>query len=327
MRYRNWLGALLAVLGLFTGSAFANDYFSTADGDPVVADSSCDSCYCEECCCKPALLGVIKPTDTAWSGFISPMSNPVFFEDPRTLTEARFIFAHHNLPPLAGGAIPASDIQVLALQLRAALTDDLSIIATKDGFFFASPDAPLDDGWLDLSLGLKYNLWKDCECQRILSVGGTFELPTGSRRALQGNGDGEFNMFASYGAQIGDCNHFITTAGLRLPANSNAENEVFYWAAHLDRQIAGTNLYGFVEGNWYHWLGNGNVAAFNGIQGLDFFNFGSTGVAGSNIVTGAVGVKWTPTLLQEVGVAYEGPLTNTQGVIQNRLIVNYILRY
>lgn len=138
------------------------------------------------------------------TNFISPMTNPVFFEDPRTLSEVRFIFAEHHIPSLAGGAIPASDIQVLAMQARAAITEDLSIIATKDGFIWASPNAPLDDGWADVSLGLKYNLWKDVDTQQILSVGGTFELPVGSPKALQGNGSGEFNLFGSYGSQFGE---------------------------------------------------------------------------------------------------------------------------
>lgn len=74
-------------------------------------------------------------------------------------------------------------------------------------------------------------------------------------------------------------------------------------------------------------MSNGKNAALNGIQGGDFFNFGSTGVAGSNIVTGAFGLKWKPSLLQELGVAWELPLTETRGVFDNRLTVDYILRY
>lgn len=286
---------------------------------------SCDAC-CGSCL-KGPLLGFIQPTDTRWSNFISPMTNPVFFEDPRTLSEVRFIFAEHHIPSLAGGAIPGSDLQVLAVQIRAAITEDLSIIATKDGYIFASPQSPVNDGWADVALGLKYNLWKDVESQRILSVGATFELPVGSSPALQGNGSGEFNLFSAYGAQIGNCSHFLSTAGFRLPSDKSDENQVFYWSSHLDRQIAGSNFYGFIEGSWFHWMSNGTNAAFNGIQGGDLFNFGATGVAGSDIVTGAFGAKWKPTRLQEVGLAWEFPLTQTRGVLDNRLTVDYIVRY
>jgi hypothetical protein len=160
--------------------------------------------------------------------------------------------------------------------------------------------------------GLKYNWWKDVCCQKILSIGLTYEMPVGSTRSLQGNGDGEFNLFAAYGALFGDCNHFLTTAGFRLPTDRSAENQVFYWSGHVDRQLSGSCFYGFLEGNWFHWMSNGTVAAFDGIQGGDFFNLGSTGVAGTDIVTGAFGVKYKPSLLNEIGLAYELPLTNTR---------------
>lgn len=310
-------------------TAVAGDDVTPEIGPMVAADESCDPC-CEACCdwCnKCPLLGFIQPTDTRWANFISPMTNPVFFEDPRTLSEVRFIFAEHHLPQLAGGAIPGSDIQVFAMQARAALTEDLSLIATKDGFIWASPNAPLDDGWADVSLGLKYNLFKDVETQQILSVGGTFELPVGSPKALQGNGSGEFNLFAAYGQQVGDWNHFLTTSGFRLPTDKSDENQVFYWSSHLDRQIQGSWLYGFIEGSWYHWMSNGQQAGLNGIQGGDFFNLGATGVAGSDIVTGAIGMKWKPSLLHEVGLAWEVPLTTTRGVLDNRITADVILRY
>lgn len=176
-------------------------------------------------------------------------------------------------------------------------------------------------------MGLKYNLWKDCECLRILSAGLTYEIPAGSPQALQGNGDGEFNLFASYGALFGDTNHFLTTAGIRLPSDRQAENQVFYWSFHADRQIPCTCWYAFAEANWYHWLSDGANAGLNGIQGGDLFNFGSTGVAGTDIVTGAIGVKYKPTLLNEIGAAFEIPLTDERGVLANRLTLDYILRY
>ncbi len=317
----SWLGTCLWC----TSDARADEYFGEPSPVTQICQSACDACC--DCCDKCPLLGFIQPTNTCWANFISPMTNPVFFEDPRTLSEVRFIFAEHHIPSLAGGAIPASDLQVLAAQVRVALSDDLSIIATKDGYIWASPNAPLDDGWADVSLGLKYNVWKDVELQRILSAGVTFELPVGSNQALQGNGSGEFNLFGSYGMLVGDWNHFLTTAGFRLPGDRQDENQVFYWSAHVDRQLAGSWLYSFFEFNWYHWMSDGANAAFNGIQGGDLFNFGATGVAGTDIVTGAFGFKWKPSLLSELGLAWELPLTETRGVLDNRLTVDYILRY
>lgn len=93
------------------------------------------------------------------------MTNPVFFEDPRTLTEARFIFFHHVIPQDAGGGTA----QLMAMQVRAALTDRLSIVAAKDGFVTSSHPL-VDDGWADVYVGLKYNLLTDPCFQRL--VGG-----------------------------------------------------------------------------------------------------------------------------------------------------------
>ena len=162
-------------------------------------DGCCDTCGCGRgCCCGGKLLGVFAPSDPCYSDFISPMTNPVNFEDPRTLTEARLIFLNHWLPPeLAGDCV-----QLYALQLRAALTDRLSVIATKDGYIVSQSTLPvLDDGWADVAAGLKYNLFSNPWRGRILSAGVTYELPSGSRSALQGNGDGEFHMFLTGGAR------------------------------------------------------------------------------------------------------------------------------
>src|SRR5947207_1669459 len=61
------------------------------------------------------LLGLFLPTDTNFNDFISPTSNPVFFEDPRNVTEAKMVFFNHNFP----GALGGQDMQVYQLQLRA----------------------------------------------------------------------------------------------------------------------------------------------------------------------------------------------------------------
>jgi hypothetical protein len=171
-----------ATLGLFLLAIAACPSTPAAEEPPYSVASEieqacpqCSDCDCEECF-KCPLLGFIQPTDTTWANFISPMTNPVFFEDPRTLSEVRFIFAHHHIPTLAGGAIPASDIQVFAAQFRIALSDDLSIIGTKDGYVIGGGDAPLVDGWADVAL----------VDERGAGIAG-----------MQGNGDGAAHHVAS----------------------------------------------------------------------------------------------------------------------------------
>ncbi len=286
--------------------------------DACDAAGACDS----KCGEKSGLLGFgfIKPSDRCFNDFISPMTNPVFFEDPRTLTEARFIFINHELPAALGG----NSVQVYALQMRAALTDRLSIIATKDGLIYTQSPV-LDSGYADLSAGLKYNLYRDVERGRLLSSGFTYEIPMGSNRSLQGNGNGEFHFFVTGATRLGEKSHWISASGLREPADTNLENRVWYWSNHLDRQIGNRPLYAFTELNWYNYLSSGT--AFGPVEGGDLFNLGASGVTGNDLVTQAIGFKAKPKRNIEAGIAYEFPFTARKGLLENRLTADLIFRY
>jgi hypothetical protein len=266
------------------------------------------------------LLNLFAPSDYCFDDFISPMTNPLFFEDPRTLTEARFIFWQHRVPKLVGGG----EVNLFALQLRAALSDRLSVIAMKDGYLTSS-NPLVDDGWADISAGLKYNLFVNPHRQRLLSVGATYELPVGSTRTLQARGDGLFHIFLTGGTQIGDRWHWISGTGFNLPADRTDNSSFWYWSNHLDFMV-NRCWYILGEVNWYHWMGAGDNG-IDGVEGLDVINLGSTGVAGNDIVTGAVGVKWKPRNSLEVGLAWEAPITDREDIIKDRLTFDLILRY
>ncbi|WP_010586843.1 hypothetical protein [Schlesneria paludicola] len=270
---------------------------------------------------SPKLFGLIAQSDHGFSDFISPMTNPVYFEDPRTLTEVRPIFVNHTIPNALGGG----SAQLIAMQARAALTENLSIIATKDGFFF-SQNGLMSDGFADVNAGLKYNIYKDYCSQTIVSTGFTYGIPLGSHQALQGKGNGEFNLFLTGGQQLGDNWHLVSTFGARLPANTDVQTQSTYLSSHLDRKLGNSGFYLFTEANWYHWLSSSNSFAAP-VEGLDLFNLGSVGVAGNDIVTGGYGVKYKPNKNLELGVAYEIPYTDRRDIIQNRLTVDLILRY
>ena len=107
--------------------------------------------------------------------------------------------------------------------------------------------------------------------------------------------------------------------------NGTDESQVWYWSNHLSRQLT-KRLYVLTEFNWYHWMGAG-LDGLAGVEGLDLLNLGSTGVAGNDIVTQAVGLKLKPHRLSEIGVAYEIPLTERRDILENRLNVNWIWRY
>ena len=270
---------------------------------------------------RPQHGRLVHSSDPCFSDFISPMTNPVFFEDPRTVTELRPIFLRHQVPAAAGGG----NVHLIAAQIRWALTERLSLIATKDGFIM-SENPLIDDGWADVAAGLKYQLIKDGERGRLLSGGLSYEIPAGTPRALQGNGDGEFHLFLTGGARVGQKGHLISATGFRLPSNTTDESQMWYWSNHLDRQFLPW-LYGLVEFNWYHWMRAGQDGPLPGIEGGDLFNLGNPGVAGNDIVTGAFGLKIKPSRHTEFGVAWELPLTERRDVLDNRLTVDWILRF
>ena len=108
-------------------------------------------------------------------------------------------------------------------------------------------------------------------------------------------------MFLTGGSEILDYGHVISGSGFRLPSDSNADNQMWYWSNHLDYQVF-RKWYALTEFNWYHWMKSGSNG-IPGIEGGDLFNFGST------------------------GVAWELPLTERRDVLENRLTVDAILRY
>ena len=289
--------------------------------DDCCCDGCCgDDCCCGDACCDPKLLGLFVASDPCFAGFVSPITNPVFFEDPRTLTELRAIFMYNDIP----GAVGGGSARLIAVQLRAALTDRLSVIATKDGFVMSS-NPLVDDGWADVQLGVKYNLIADAREQKLLSVGLQYEMPVGSPRTLQARGDGMINMFVTGGMQLGDYWHWISTLGMNVALDDDNNSDWMYWSNHIDRQLR-EKLYVVAELNWFNWTragGNG----INGVEGNDLINLGSTGVSGNDIVTAAIGAKVKPSDNVEIGFAWEFPLTDRRDLLENRLTADLILRY
>ena len=182
-----------------------------------------------------------------------PVTNPVYFENPRTVTEARLLVLHHRVPMSALGG----NIDLVGVQLRAALTDRFSVIATKTGFI-ASSNPVIEDGWADINAGVKYTLFSNPKAQRLLSVGMTYELPIGSTQSQQGNGGGLFDLFVTGGFAVGEW-QAMSASGLLLPADRTAESSMWFWSNHLSRRIGNTNFHFLGEANWYHWLGAGET--------------------------------------------------------------------
>ena len=300
----------------------------TADAYDDESGECCNSCG-ESLCCggcgSDRLFGIIAPTDHAFDDFISPITNPAFFEDPRTLTEWRFMFLNQVIPesqPLFQGG----DFQLWAMQFRIALTKRLSIIAAKDGYINLHTDATGDfDGWGDVAAGLKYNLIRDPAAQTVVSGGFTWEIDLGDHQVFQGRGDGEVHLFLTGGTEIAPYVHWLSGTGFRIPTDHTARSQMWYWSNHWDAEFL-DGIYGLIELNWYHWMRSGQAVAAN-FEGGDLINLGSNNVAGNDIVTFAFGGKWKPCDSMELGAAWEFPLTDRRDLLHDRATVDMILRY
>ncbi len=295
----------------------------TGDCEPGVCDA-CDASPCDfsDCCnCGPRLFGFLE-SDHCFDSFISPLSNPFFFEDPRSLTEARGIFIDNYLP----NQISGSELQVWAGQLRGRLTERTSVIAPRLGYVSVHPgggDSPA--GFLSAPIGLKYNLIRDVENQFLVSVGATYFIP-GQDRAYSGFGDGDFHFFASAGKQIFDRGHWISGTGFRIAGDNNWGTQMWYWSNQWDYELPG-HWYPLAGVNWFHYMSSSGLNATNGIGGLDIINLPTYGVAGTNVATGVAGLKWKPTGHFEVGGGYEFPLTNRTDILADRIYFDMIFRY
>lgn len=274
------------------------------------------------------LLGLFARSDYAYADFISPASNPLFFEDPRTLTEIRFHFANQwipsNNPVFQGG-----NAQVVAAQIRVALTQRLSIIANKDGYIWLNPNnpaVPAAQGFADVAAGLKYNLFRNPNSETIVSIGGTFELDSGAHRVFQGRGDGEFHLFTSAGqAFFGGIAHWLSGSGLRLPTDTQARSSMWYWSNQWDVKV--TERFYVLSGvNWFHWFDAGNALPVN-FEGQDLMNLGASGVAGNDVVTGSLGMRYRFARMNETGICWEFPLTERRDLLQSRLYFDLCFRF
>lgn len=296
---------------------------------PLLSYTSCCPDGCWDGCGYPQdrLLGVIRRSDYCFNDFISPISNPLFFEDPRQLSEVRMIYAHHiipdDVPVLQGG-----DANYYAMQIRARLTDRLSLVANKDGYIeLDTPGTGHTEGWADVAAGLKYTVFRNPQRKFLLSAGAIYEIDMGRHEVFQGRGDGEFNFFVSGAKQFGCRTHWISGAGFRIPTNHTDRSQMWYWSNHFDYQFTNM-LYGLVQFNWFHWLrsGDGDLGT-NGFEGLDLINLGSTGVSGNDIVTCALGGKLKPYRNVEAGLGWEFPITERRDILEDRFYADLILRY
>jgi hypothetical protein len=266
---------------------------------------------------------------------ISPVANPIYFEDPKITSEVRPVYMYHMLPDtfgFAGGSVPlGGQVQVEAVQLRYALTDRLALIATKDGYISFQPDHTLAHhyGWGDLAAGLKYALVDDQDDALLISPGLTITIPTGSSDVWQGRGSGDENVFVSAEKGFGDF-HVLGNAGAIIPNDFSANTAQLHYSLQLDYYVH-QYFIPFVALNGYTILSDGNQKLLGSVplntEGYDLINFGSTQASGNTQLTIGGGFRTRVVKSVDLGVAYEGGIVDPNGIFGARVTADLIWRF
>lgn len=242
--------------------------------------------------------------------YVPPVTNPIFNETPLITTEFRPIYFHQNIPssfPSQGG-----NIDVVAAQLRIAITDRLGFLATTDGYAWADFDSGLPDskGLADLAVGLKYAVYYNPAEGEVLTLGARYTIPSGTLNVgaidLTGYGAGYAHVFASGLKQV-DAWQFQGATGVQQ-ALSGDSTSFYYASAHVSYEVL-PGLYPLIEANATIPYDGGNRLPGSSLTGFDVADFGSSDPKDS--VTVAGGLRWRPHEKVILGSAFEYNLSES----------------
>lgn len=272
-------------------------------------------------------------SDHCFDNFISPVSNPFLFEDPRSLTEIRPIFIYQHTPS-SNYLFNGGSVGFFGTQARLALTDRLSFVVNKLGFVWVDPKGPTtlssDTSFGELDLGPKFTFLRNENTGTLGAAGVTFQIPTGSSKTFQDTGSLTLVPYVSFGQTFGQTSYgafnALATTGYALSVD-NKRSDYFYLSTHLDFDVANLHkIYPLIELNWFHYATSGQSVPF-GFEGRDLINFGSTGVSGLDSLTIAVGGRYKFCESVQTGMAVEFPLTTSRDLVNFRFTWDVILRY
>jgi len=330
--------AVLASLGLIAGAAQAEG----EDCPTWFPDLQCDR-------------------EARFDNTYMPMSMPYIFEDPFITTGANLVGIWHR--SRENGAFQPTDVGVMALQLRVALTDKLALIATKDGLTFMDHDTKVRDigggadrravlkddvGFMNMTLGFKYAMIVDEENRFILSPAIRYEIPLGNDEVFQGRGDGIFIPSASFLWGPVDNLNLIGGMGGNVPVDSKKESTSLFYNMHIQYVLA-EMFVPFMELSGMHWTNSGNGglklntshitgtdANLSGAQallrtgpfeGAEVANLGSEGIKGENLVMLGWGFRVPVTDQLVFGLSYERAVAGREHFTDQRLTAMATFEY
>ena len=274
-------------------------------------------------------------SDHSFDNFISPITNPFYFEDPRSLTEIRPLYIHQGAPsrnPIFHGG----DVEYLGLQARLALTDCLSVVMTKFGETWIEPHRGSGDfanhaGFSEIILGPKYTFLRSEGTGTLGAAGLNFDIPIGSRRVFQDTGSLTLEPYLSMGQSFGHTPYgsfqALGTFGYNFSIDRQRSDN-FFLSLHLDFDYGDLHkIYPTLELHWFHYTANGRAQDLN-FEGRDLFNFGSRSISGHDDLSLAPGFRFKLNECLQMGLAAEFSLANShRSLMDYRLMADLIFRY
>ncbi|MFT3784602.1 MAG: hypothetical protein QM770_00360 [Tepidisphaeraceae bacterium] len=168
-------------------------------------------------------------TQAAEDKFVMPVTDPYFHESSFVTSDVRAWAIYHSLDSKLG----IDHATVYAAQVRLALTDDIQLVAYKDGYtdFGGGYEA---SGYNDIGAGLKWNFLHDYKNNLHAAAGLGYELALGDPSVL--SNDDEYRAWVSVDKGFGKL-HLGAVANLRIGDDNFGDADVFTFHGHVDYYV------------------------------------------------------------------------------------------
>lgn len=211
--------------------------------------------------------------------YVPPSTMPTLNETPFITTELRPIYIYHKIPD--GFVTTGGTVNAVAAQARFAFSDRLGFIATADGYSDIDFDAglPNTNGFLDITVGLKYAVISDPAAGEIVTVGARYTAPTGNVDieaagiGLTGEGSGFLDAFVT-GAKLYDEMQLQGLLGFQYGISDESWS-YFHVHGHVDVELF-EGFFPLLEANAILPVDGGDRIPGSSLTGTDVFDFGAS---------------------------------------------------
>ncbi len=242
---------------------------------------------------------------------VAPLTAPYYHEDSFVTSDLRAWYLNHELDSVGG------EVTVAALQVRVALTEQLQLVAYKDGYTRFS-GGPLNgqDGWNDIALGLKYAFVQDWAKEYHLAVGIGYEFGWGEESVY--NNTDELRIWISENKSFGKL-HLGATINYLIAVDQGqgaaGSSDMLTFHFHSDYYLAEW-ISPVFEINGYM-VTNDNGTGLASFSGMDAISLGSG--EDEDVWTAALGAELRP-FENDVSIraAYEREISDSSNLFDDR---------